>query len=361
MNTRMDIDKVSVDGGTPILEVISQMNASHTGISLVIDEKRKLIGTVTDGDLRRALAENIDLDQPVLALLSCQSGHQFEHPLVADRGKTDAEYIALLKKYRVHHLPIIDEEGRVENLVTLNELIPEQDLTIEAVVMAGGKGTRLKSLTEEIPKPMLPVGGRPLLEHIIEHLREMGVRRVNVTTHYKSEKIMEHFGDGSRFGVELNYVNENTPLGTAGSLGIMDKPQDAPLLVINGDILTKVDFKAMLAFHRKQEADLTIGVRKLDIEVPYGVVDCEGVDVIGLKEKPKVNFLVNAGIYFLEPKVYDFINNGESLDMPQLIQRLLNVKLRVVNFLIMEYWLDIGQLSDYRQAQEDIQDGAVLR
>ena len=219
------------------------------------------------------------------------------------------------------------------------------------VIMAGGAGTRLLPLTEHIPKPMLPVGGKPLIEIIIEQLRDAGVRQINISTHHGHEKITEHFGDGQHLGIELSYVAEDQPLGTAGALGLLKCPEHT-MLVINGDILTGVDFRAMLAFHREHSADLTIAVRQYGIQVPYGVIECDGSVVRQLTEKPAVNFLVNAGIYLLEPMVHQYIPSKQRFDMTDLIQRLLDVQRKIVSFPIHEYWVDIGQPSDYQLAQE---------
>ena len=226
--------------------------------------------------------------------------------------------------------------------------------------MAGGLGTRLMPLTEDLPKPMLPVGGRPLMEHIIEQLQQAGIRRVHVSTHYKPEKIIEHFGDGQAFGVDLNYVNEDLPLGTGGALGLISPPSETQL-VINGDILTQIDFGAMLAFHQDNAASLTMAVRRYELQVPYGVIECDGARVTSLKEKPQVGVLVNAGVYLLEPSVYEFIPRGRSFNMTDLIWWLLDAGRTVISFPIREYWLDVGQHGDYAQAQDDMKNGKVTR
>jgi NDP-sugar pyrophosphorylase family protein len=196
------------------------------------------------------------------------------------------------------------------------------------------------------------------MEVIIEQLRQSGIGRVNITTHYLPDKITEYFGNGENFGVELNYVSEDRPLGTAGSLGLIDWPQET-LLVINGDILTKVNFRAMLNYHHEHGADITVGVRKYDLQVPYGVVECEDQRVSRLREKPSLSFFVNAGIYMLEPRVNQHIPNGEHYDMTDLIDRLIQKGRPVVSFPIVEYWLDIGEPSDYARAQEDVKNGGI--
>jgi NDP-sugar pyrophosphorylase family protein len=237
------------------------------------------------------------------------------------------------------------------DVVTLQELLPQPAAPVHAVIMAGGFGKRLLPFTEELPKPMLSVDGRPLLERIVGRLRDSGIRQINVTTHFRPEKIVEHFGDGEAFGVDISYVNEDRPLGTGGALGLMPVP-DETTLVINGDVLTQVDFRTMLMYHRHHQADMTVAVSQYEIAVPYGVVECEGPQICRLQEKPQLNVLVNAGIYLLEPSVYRFVTNGEALQMTDLITRLLDAGRSVISFPIFEQWLDIGQHADYARAQD---------
>jgi NDP-sugar pyrophosphorylase family protein len=194
------------------------------------------------------------------------------------------------------------------------------------------------------------------MELIINQLHRAGIRRVTVATYYQPEKIKDHFGDGRTFGVEIEYLTEETPLGTAGALGLLDDPQE-PLLVINGDLLTQIDFRAMMAFHHEQAAGLTIAVRHYDLQVPYGVLDCEGPSVRRVREKPMLQFVVNAGIYLLEPWALQYIPRGQRFDMTHLIESLLENERPVASFPVLEYWLDIGQHADYEQAQKDMQDG----
>ena len=220
--------------------------------------------------------------------------------------------------------------------------------------MAGGLGTRLRPLTEKLPKPMLKVGDRPVMEHVLEQLQKVGISRVSITTHYKPEAIVDHFGDGRRFGVEIDYVNEEEPLGTAGALGLL-KPPKGPVLVINGDVMTQVNFRSMLSYHSDNHADMTVGVRRFELQVPYGVIDMVGPDVSGLDEKPTYRFFINAGVYLIEPTVFSLIKSGERLDATELIEKLLSAGKKVVGFPIHEYWLDIGRPDDYARANEDVQ------
>lgn len=353
------LQSLFISPDSSIRSAMKCVDRGSCGIALVVDLERRLLGTITDGDVRRAVLVHTDLEFPISVILENKISTQYPKPVTASRETDRKALIALMHEYVLRQIPILDNDGKVVDLVMLDDLIPTQDLPLQAVIMAGGLGTRLRPLTEDLPKPMLPVGGKPLMELVIEQLRQVGIRRVNITTHYKPEKISDHFGDGSSFGVELNYVNEDKPLGTGGALGLIDAPTE-PILVINGDILTKVDFRAMLTYHQEHRAVMTVAVKQYDIKVPYGVIECEGSRVCALKEKPQMHFLVNAGVYLLEPKVYEFIPNGEHFNMTDLIQWLLDSDHIVASFPIIEYWLDIGQLADYEQAQNDIkQQGAT--
>jgi NDP-sugar pyrophosphorylase family protein len=272
-------------------------------------------------------------------------------PLTAPVGTAPAELVALMQAYEVRQIPLVDADGCVQDLALLQDLVEVEGPPLRAVVMAGGLGSRLAPLTEETPKPMLPVGDRPLLERIVAQLREAGIRHVNLTTHYRGEAIAAHFGDGREHGVEIEYVSEERPLGTAGALGLVDS--DDPILVMNGDILTRVDFRAMHRFHDEHEADMTVAVRPYEARVPYGLVELEDAHVTAISEKPLVRGFVNAGIYLIAPGVSRLVEPSESLDMPQLIERLVAGSRRVVGFPLREYWLDIGRLADYEQALVD--------
>lgn len=354
----MEIERFLVSPDKSIREAMARIDRSAKGIALVVDEERRLVGTITDGDVRRAILAGISLDTPVSELLARKAGTAYPRPITAPASSERSALRSLMQERGIRQVPLLDEAERVVDLVVLDELLPERVLPLQAVVMAGGAGTRLRPLTEGTPKPMLPIGGRPLLERTVEQLRLAGIRRVNVTTHYHPEKIREHFGDGRAFGVEMDYVTEDRPLGTAGALGLLEETAE-PLLVINGDILTRVDFRTLLDYHRKHGADLTVGVRQYDLQVPYGVMECEGPYVRQVREKPTLRFLVNAGIYLLEPSVRHLIPSGERFDMTDLIQRLLENGRPVVSFPIVEYWLDIGQYEDYERAQQDVDSGRL--
>lgn len=334
--------------GTPLTEALKSLDANGMGVLLLANADRRLVGIITDGDVRRHILSGAPLT------VSCESIAS-RHPRVATRGMSTSELLDLMGGSHddtVDHLPILTDDGIVVGLVLRRDLVAADD-TFTAVIMAGGYGKRLMPLTTDTPKPLLPVGDRPLMERTIERLRRAGIRRVNVATHYLSDKISNHFGDGRQFGVEMRYVTEDRPLGTAGALRLMEPPT-GPLLVVNGDILTGVNYQDMLAYHRENGAIATVGVRKYDVEVPYGVIDCSGVAVSALREKPMQQFLVNAGMYLLDPAAVAYIPEGERFDMTDLIQRLLAEGRKVVAFPVVEYWLDIGKPADYERAQQDV-------
>jgi dTDP-glucose pyrophosphorylase len=341
------LQSVLISPQATITDAIAQLDAAGTGALLLCEGDGKLFGILTDGDIRRAIMRSESLDSPCHTVAN-------RGPVTVGPDTLPEQALQLMNRFDVNHLPVIDADTTIVNFLLRRDLLKEERSGGSAVIMAGGFGKRLRPLTEHLPKPMLLVGDRPLLEHTIEQLRQSGIRRVNVTTHYLKEKITSYFGDGHEFGVELNYVAEDRPLGTAGGLRLVED-HDEPLLVINGDIMTSVRFCDLMAYHRELGADATIGVRKYELQVPYGVVDCEGPRVLKMREKPQMSFMVNAGIYVLEPCVYRNVPANEHLDMPDLIQCLLKKGRHVVTFPITEYWLDIGQPADYRQAQKDVE------
>jgi dTDP-glucose pyrophosphorylase/CBS domain-containing protein len=342
----------SLPADASIREVIECIDRSRwIGLALIVDEEDRLVNTISDGDVRRGILAGISLDAPVAELLPIKATTPHPTPTTAPATAEPADLLRIMQENAVRSAPLVDGTGRVVDVVTLQELLPQPAAPVHAVIMAGGFGKRLLPFTEELPKPMLSVDGRPLLERIVGRLRDSGIRQINVTTHFKPEKIVEHFGDGEAFGVDISYVNEDRPLGTGGALGLMPVPEETTL-VINGDVLTQVDFRTMLMYHRSHQADMTVAVSQYGIAVPYGVVECEGPQICRLTEKPQLNVLVNAGIYLLEPSVYAFVTNGEALQMTDLITRLLEAGRSVISFPIFEQWLDIGQHADYAKAQD---------
>lgn len=353
MNKR-NVADLFVSPDSAIRDVIKCIDRSgRISIALIVDGNGRLLNTVTDGDIRRAILAGFSLDAPISQVLPIKARLPNPLPVTAPVGTDSDTLMRIMKERSVRQIPLVDGEGKVANIVILSDLLPQKHLTMQAVIMAGGFGKRLQPLTDDLPKPMLPVGGRPLMELIVDQLKEAGIHEIIVSTHYKPEKIIDHFGSGQDFDVKLTYVNEEQPLGTGGVLGLMQPPKES-LLVVNGDILTRINFRTMHAYHQEQNADMTVAVSHFSLQVPYGVIECDGSRVRSISEKPQLNFFVNAGIYLLEPVVFQYIRTGESFNMTDLIQWLLDAGRSVVSFPVFEYWLDIGQLEDYRKAQNDV-------
>jgi dTDP-glucose pyrophosphorylase/predicted transcriptional regulator len=344
------LDRVTISGSASIVEAIERLDKEGTGALVLCSSGRAISGLLTDGDIRRAVLRGILLETPCERIAS-------RSPVIAQAPVSALEALALMNQHEINHLPVVDSEGNLLQFLLRRDLVPD-NLNLSAVIMAGGFGKRLLPLTERVPKPMLSLGDRPLLEHTIEQLRRAGIRDVTLTTHYLSERIVEHFGDGNAFGVNVSYLQEDHPLGTAGGLKLMKK-SNGPFLVINGDILTRLSVVDMLNYHRDHGAEMTIGVRKYDVVIPFGVVECEDVNVIRLREKPSLSFLINAGIYILEPSACDYIPAGRRFDMTDLIEVLLEAGRPVVSFPVIEYWLDVGRQEDVRKAEEDLRTGRI--
>jgi dTDP-glucose pyrophosphorylase/CBS domain-containing protein len=346
-------DELCLTKSASIRDAIKCIDRSGAiSLALLVDENGRLMSVLTDGDIRRGLLHRLDLGAPVLDLLPIKALMPNAKAVTAPVGTDHPTLLSIMQEKGVRQLPLVDGEDKVVDIVLLRDLLPEVTSGLQAVVMAGGFGTRLSPLTEEMPKPMLPVGGRPLLERIVAQLQTAGIQRVNITTHYKPEKIVEYFGTGSAFGVDIQYVNEDRPLGTGGALRLLPLP-DTPTLVVNGDVVTAIDYRQMLDYHREHSADMTVAVNLHTIQVPYGVIESEGAQITGVKEKPDIKLFVNAGIYLLEPSVYKCIPDREHFNMTDVLEQLLVAKRTVVSFPIREYWMDIGQHIDYEQAQKD--------
>ena len=344
-----DVTPFLISPDSSVRDAMACIDKGAKGIALVADSECRLHAIITDGDIRRALLDHADLAAPLQTVIDRQPPKPFPTPLTAPVATPTAELVELMTRNSLRHVPLVDEGGRVTALAVLNDLVADAGLPLNAVVMAGGYGTRLHPLTDETPKPMLPVGDRPLLEHIVASLRDAGIRNVHLTTHYRADQIAEHFGDGSKFGVDIRYVTEHEPLGTAGAIGLLEET-DGPLLVMNGDLVTAIDFRAMLEFHDDNYAHMTVAVRPYQIGVALGVVELSGVQVRDVVEKPLLQGFVNAGIYLIGREARLHVPRGERYDMTDLIHGALAGGLRVVGFPLRERWLDIGRIEDYERA-----------
>lgn len=337
-----------VESNTTIREALQIIDKTSLQISLVVDEKKFLLGTVTDGDVRRGILKGISPDQPVHLIMN-------RHPMTATSGMSREQILEKMNKNQFRHMPIVDKMGYVVGLEVFEDLLSPNTYENWVVLMAGGLGTRLKPLTDNCPKPLLSVGDKPLLETIIKNFLDDGFRKFYISVNYKANMIQECFGDGSKWKANIQYLLENDRTGTAGALGLLPERPSLPFFVMNGDVLTKVKMQQLLEFHKESKAMATMCVREYDFQVPYGVVKMDGGQIIGLDEKPIHRFFVNAGIYVLEPEAIDVIPSSTYVDMPTVFERLIARGDKTVVFPIMEYWLDIGKIDDFKRAQGEFQ------
>lgn len=325
-------------------EALRVLDASGLRIVLVLDPEGRLVGVVTDGDIRRALLNRLDFSMPVTHLMNA-------HPLSAPMDTRREVLRQMMEERSLLHIPLLDDAGCVVALETLQDLLHARIQDNWVFLMAGGFGTRLRPLTDSCPKPLLPVGGKPILESIIESFIAAGFRNFLISVHYLADHIKDYFQDGSRWNATIRYIEEETPLGTGGALGLLPTPMDRPIVMMNGDVLTRLDFNALLDFHLEQRAKLTLCVREYDMQVPFGVVQGEDSCVTGIVEKPVHRFFVNAGVYVVAPETIARAHPPRRLDMPDLVNQLLADGEKVAMFPIHEYWLDIGRPDDFERAQ----------
>lgn len=327
-----------------ILETIRAIDAANTQMAAVVDASRRLLGTATDGDVRRGILRGIPLEAPISQVMNV-------HPKTAAAGEDRAMLVALMRRNQLRALPLVDTDHRVVGLEVLADLQQIRTNDNWVVLMAGGEGRRLYPLTKDIPKPLLRVGPKPILETILEGFIAAGFQRFFMAVNYLADQVEAHFGDGSTRGVQIDYLREDRKLGTAGALRLLPERPTRPFFVMNGDILTNVDFSTVLDFHRDHGAAATMCVRENVIQVPYGVVDLDDWRLGQVVEKPTIRNFVNAGIYVLEPEAYDEIPEGEGqFDMPQVFTQLRARQRDCAAFPISEYWLDVGQMADFNRA-----------
>lgn len=340
-----------------ISSAIETLDKAKGHICLVVDGDKRLLGTVTDGDIRRGILRG-------LALGSAISDVMNDTPIVGHPELSNVQCKAKMRKRQIRQLPIVDSEGYVIGLNLLDDLNTESKPALRkntVVLMAGGTGTRLRPLTENMPKPLLQIGNKPLLERILESFIEHDFCNFVISVHYRSEMIKNHFGDGSKWNVSIEYLEESEKLGTAGALSLLDAPDDLPVIVMNGDVLTQVNFDNLLAFHAEQKAKAMMCVRAYDFQVPYGVVHTNNMQITAIEEKPTHKFFVNAGIYVLEPDVLSLIPKESYFDMPQLFELLIARDQETTVFPIREYWMDIGKMDDYQRANQDATDDLLVK
>ena len=343
-----DWKQIIVKPSDSIFRTLKVIDRSALQIALVVDEKGRLLGTITDGDVRRGILRGLDLDSAVAKIMN----KNFSSCYVEDaRDKV----LAIMSNKSLHQLPVIDHNGCLVGIHAIDSLMASKTRDNIVFLMAGGLGSRLKPLTANCPKPLLKVGGKPILESIIESFIEQGFKKFYISINYKGEMIEEYFGNGSDWGIQIDYIREDKRLGTAGSLRLLPETNTQPIIVMNGDILTKVDFRNLLDFHLNHEADATLCIREYQLEVPYGVVSIERNRFKGIEEKPKERFPINAGLYVLNPELIDYIPDNTYFDMPELFTILARENREVVVYPIREYWMDIGHMDDYERANGEYQ------
>jgi dTDP-glucose pyrophosphorylase/CBS domain-containing protein len=336
-------EKTLVGPTNTIRQVLEVIDTAELQIALVTDEARKLLGVITDGDVRRGLLAGLTLGASASSVMNTEF-------TVATQDMKPSATETLMREKQLRHIPIVDERGVVLDLRLLGEVTKTERRENSVVLMAGGLGERLGNLTKDTPKPLLKVGDKPILEIILESFLAQGFYRFFISVNYKSDMIESYFGDGSRWGAEISYVRESKRLGTGGSLSLLPEVPQKPFFVMNGDLLTKVNFKGMLEFHEAQAQLATMAVREYDVQIPFGVTELDGHKITGLVEKPVKRFFVNAGVYVLSPQCLPLIPKDEFFDMPNLFQKLISSGFSTSSFPVHEYWLDIGQLSDFQRA-----------
>ncbi|WP_211220574.1 nucleotidyltransferase family protein [Halodesulfovibrio aestuarii] len=335
-----------------IQSVLKVLERTGTQIVFVTNASMDLLGSVTDGDIRRGLLRGISLSE-------CVSTVMHESPIAFYGEGSDSDFCEIMQRKCIRAVPLV-KNGRVVDIKVLSDLLRPQKHDNPVFLMAGGFGTRLSPLTDDCPKPLLNVGGMPMLERMLLNFIKEGFHLFYISTHYMAEKIRDYFGNGEAWNVTIQYVHEETPLGTGGALGLLpaDLP-DLPLLMINGDILTNISFGKLLNFHMNQDADATMCVREYEYQVPYGVVTAEGNRISGMVEKPVQCFHVNAGIYVLSPDIVKCVQSNCRIDMPTLLEQHIALNKNISMYPIHDYWLDIGRMDDFQRAQFDVAKLAV--
>ena len=338
-----DIEQIKIVATSTIEKALSVIDSGAVKIALVVDSDNKLLGTLGDGDIRRALLRGTALNETI-------EGVYFKNPTAANKGESKEDLLHLCLVNGIAQVPIVDENRKVIDLFIIDDGLQKKQHENHVTLLVGGLGTRLRPLTENTPKPMLKVGGKPILETIVKRFVDSGFTKITMCLGYKSNVIQDYFQDGGDFGANIDYIVEEKRMGTAGALTLLKKKFNKPFFVMNGDLLTRVDFEKMLDFHIDNNSKATMCVREYDIEVPYGVVNIANENILSIEEKPIHSFFVNAGIYLLDPDCIDLIPDNEFYDMPTLFEELIAAKEKIVSFPLQEYWLDIGRIADYERA-----------
>lgn len=337
------IKKIKILESATIKQALKTLSAGALQILVVLDKKKKFVGTLTDGDIRRGFLKGLSINSSINSIV-------FRNPIVAKKNTTKEMLLSIAFKKKKYQIPIVDDNRRVIGIYILDELLKNNVMSNEVVIMAGGKGTRLRPFTKDIPKPMLKVGNKPIIQTIVERFKDSGYQNFIICVNYKSKVIKDYFGNGSKFGVNIQYVHEKVKMGTAGALSLIKKKPKKPFFVINGDLLTNLNFKKMLDFHNEHSAKATMCIKEYNINLSYGEVKVASENIVSINEKPKHKFFINAGAYILDPKCIKLIPK-KFYDMPSVFKKMIKKKYKIVSFPLGEYWLDVGRPDDYDKAK----------
>jgi dTDP-glucose pyrophosphorylase len=322
------------------------IDTSLMHIAIVVDEDGKLLGIVTQSDYRKSILRHVNFSDPVTTILN----ESPETALLSDSANKIDEFFI---RTNLMHLLIVNDEGILVNVEYYDEHLKIDRKENWVVIMAGGLGNRLRPLTEYTPKPLLNMGGKPIIESIIDKFISYGFRRFYISVNYKANMIEDYFGDGSKLGVQISYMKEAQQMGTAGSLSLLPDIPNKPFITMNADLITDINFQDLVNYHLEHRASATMCVKEYDFTVPYGVVTVNDHKIEGLDEKPNQRFFVNAGIYLLEPNILELIPKNVSINMPDLFKMIIDSNRITTAFPIHEFWLDIGQMDDYQKANND--------
>ena len=341
-------EKVLLEPSASIKDAIKVLTESSLKIVLIVDSHRNLYGTITDGDIRRGLLKGFNMSDPIIEITNTK-------PIVVPLSFTRESVLKIMSANKILQIPIVSEDFKVVGLHLWDEGSNKSKRSNLMVIMAGGKGTRLMPKTEKTPKPMLHIGGKPILEHIICRAKSEGFTQFVLAINYLGEVIENYFSDGKSLGVKIEYLKESTPLGTAGALSLLDQPPKEAFIVTNGDVLTDINYGDMIDFHIQNEATATMAVQVHEFQNPFGVVATQGVNIVSYEEKPVTSTLVNAGVYVLDPFTLDLIESTTEYNMPTLFEVIRQHKLKTIAFPIHEKWIDLGTPIDLKKASEEFQ------
>ena len=345
--SKADWMRAAIHEDATIEEAIINLEMTALRVSLVVNKNEKLIGIITDGDIRRGFIKGHDLGSPVSQILNSD-------PVTVDVEVTTQKIVSLMEELKIQHIPVVDGSMKVRGLFVLESRPKSNSHLNRVVIMAGGKGIRMRPLTENTPKPMLLVAGKPMLEHIIERFIKQGFSEFTICISYLGELIKEYFEDGSNWDVKIEYLSEESPLGTAGSIRNLQNVGDLPFIVTNGDIISEIDMADLVGFHVEQRAVATMAIRPYEIQNQFGVVETNGNEITAITEKPIYRTHISTGVYVFEPNVVKLFPNSDVLQMPELFDHLRNLGKRTLAFHIQDQWIDVAKQDDLVETRKII-------